>query len=132
MDLVFLDANILFSASYRENSGLLRLWRLSNVELIMSHYALSEAQRNVISDAQLERLNRLPLIVATPVWIHDHLPEGVEIADKDLPILLDSINVRATHLFTGDISHFGALYGQIFGGVLIESPSAYLATRTQT
>ena len=127
---VFLDANVLFSASYRENNGLLRLWKIPNVELITSFYALDEAQRNVVNDTQLNRLNQLPLIVATPIWTQDHLPEGVVIADKDVPILLDAIHLQATHLITGDKQHFGALYGEVIGGVLIQPPIEYLASRT--
>ena len=130
MDRVFLDANVLFSASYREDVGLLRLWQLSDMELITSFYALSEAQQNAVSVAQLSRLNQLPLIVAMPVWTQDRLPDGVAIADKDKPILLDAINARATHLLTGDKRHFGALYGRIISGVLIQPPSAYVASRS--
>ncbi len=33
MRRVFLDANILFSAAYREKAGLLRLWRLPGVDV---------------------------------------------------------------------------------------------------
>jgi hypothetical protein len=48
VDRVFLDANVLFSASYREDSGLLRLWQLKETELVTSPYALDEARRNVV------------------------------------------------------------------------------------
>ncbi len=34
MDRLFLDANVLFSAAYRDDSGLQRLWDLSDVELV--------------------------------------------------------------------------------------------------
>jgi len=44
MDRLFLDAKILFSAAYRPNAGLLRLWRLSDVVLCTGHYALEEAR----------------------------------------------------------------------------------------
>ena len=44
---VFLDANILFSAVYRETSGILRLWRLQEAQLVASSYALTEAERNI-------------------------------------------------------------------------------------
>ena len=39
MDRVFLDANVLFSAAYRQDSSLLRLWELKDVELVTSAYA---------------------------------------------------------------------------------------------
>ena len=47
MDRLFLDANILFSAAYRLGAGLLRLWRLREVQLMTSDYALKEAQVNL-------------------------------------------------------------------------------------
>jgi predicted nucleic acid-binding protein len=129
VDRVFLDANVLFSASYREQNGLLRLWQLTDVELLTSLYALDEAQRNVLNDAQSERLNRLNVTIVMPIWVHDSLPPGIIIDDKDLPIVLDAVNSQATHLLTGDKRHFGALYGRRVGGVLVVPPSEYLASR---
>jgi hypothetical protein len=32
LDRIFLDANVLFSAAYLENSGLVRLWQLEDAE----------------------------------------------------------------------------------------------------
>ena len=130
MDRVFLDANVLFSASYRDVGGLLRLWQLKDTELITSLYAWNEARRNVGSDSQMERLNRLRVTIEIPVWIENRLPEGVSINEKDLPILLDAINSRATHLLTGDKQHFGPLFGQEISGVLIQPPADYLASRS--
>ena len=130
MDRVFLDANILFSASYRQHSGLLRLWLLSETELITSAYALDEARRNVTDEPQLLRLNELRVTIETPAWTQTVLPYGISITTKDLPILLDAINSQASHLLTGDKQHFGPLYGQTISGVLIQSPADYLATRS--
>jgi hypothetical protein len=132
VDRIFLDANVLFSASYRESSGLLRLWKLTDTEIITSYFARHEAQRNIVSDEQLVRLHQLPLIVVMPVWTQDRLPDGIALAEKDIPILLDAINATATHLLTGDKKHFGALYGRSIGGLLVQPPSAYLASRTKT
>jgi hypothetical protein len=36
VDRLFLDANVLFSAAYRADSGLLRLWDLPDTELVLS------------------------------------------------------------------------------------------------
>jgi predicted nucleic acid-binding protein len=129
VDRVFLDANVLFSASYREESGLLRLWLLADTELVTSYYAWNEARRNIDTQSQLDRLSRLAVIVKVPIWTQVQLPEGISVAEKDRPILLDAINSRATHLLTGDKQHFGALYGQKIGGVLIQPPADYLASR---
>jgi hypothetical protein len=37
MDIVFLDANVLFSAAYRLEAKFLILWRMPDVRLISSH-----------------------------------------------------------------------------------------------
>jgi uncharacterized protein len=44
LDRVFLDANVLFSAAYASGAGLQRLWKLSEIELVTSHYAVAEAR----------------------------------------------------------------------------------------
>lgn len=43
----FLDANVLFSAAYRDGSRLRRQWDLDGVELLTSGYALEEARRSL-------------------------------------------------------------------------------------
>ncbi len=47
VDLVFLDANILFSAAYRPAAGLKRLWKLPGARMISSAYAIEETYRNL-------------------------------------------------------------------------------------
>ena len=59
MDRLFLDANVLFSAAYRPNAGLLQLWKLRGAILCSSRYALEEARINSIEEAQKRRLSRL-------------------------------------------------------------------------
>lgn len=127
MAVVFLDANVLFSAAYRSDAGLVRLWDLPDVELITSDYAVQEARRNLATPDQrelLERLvGRLRLITAIP---EVGLPESVALPDKDQPILSAAIGANATHLLTGDYTHFGKLYGSTVGSVLILPPSEFL------
>ena len=82
MDVVFLDANVLFSAAYRSEAGLQRLWDLKGVELVSSMYAVEEAA---------------------------------------------AIGARASHLLTGDITHFGHLLGRTIADVTILTPSQYLS-----
>ena len=128
MDRVFLDANVLFSAAYREENGLLRLWQLRDVELISSSYAVDEAERNLTADIQRHRLRDLLVkvsMVAPPSA--GNLPQSVILPEKDVPILLAAISAGATHLITGDKTHFGPLFGQTVSGVLIQPPAAYLA-----
>ena len=63
---LFLDANILVSAAWRAEGGLLVLWRLADVQLLTSGYAIVEADRNVTNAEQRTRLYRLvqPLEIA--------------------------------------------------------------------
>ena len=44
MHRLFLDANVLFSAAYRPNPGLLEFWKLKDVLLCSFHYFLPSAQ----------------------------------------------------------------------------------------
>ncbi len=56
---MFLDANILFPASYLENSGLRRLWELEDVALVTWSYAIQEARRNITATQQIADMTRL-------------------------------------------------------------------------
>lgn len=128
MDALFLDANVLFSAAYRENAGVARLWRLERMGLVSSAYTIEEARRNLDGEHRQARLGRLlrqvTVVAAQP---DQRLPEGVTLPDKDRPLLLAAIGARATHLVTGDVAHFGPYYGQSIEGVVIVSPAEYLA-----
>lgn len=129
MDRVFLDANILFSAAYRAQNGMLRIWNLTNATLLTSAYAVAEARRNLSDSAALQRLDQLvaglTLVMEPPITMS--LPTGVVLPSKDAPILLAAISAKATHLITGDRRHFGPLFGQTIDGVLVQSPAEYLA-----
>lgn len=131
MDRVFLDANVLFSAAYRVHSGLLRSWKLAGVELLTSSYALEEARRNLVDDAQRERLTTLLTEVRV---VEEALPSetamDVELPEKDWPILAAAIRSRATHLLTGDKTHFGKYFGRRLKGILVLTPGEYLRLRS--
>jgi len=59
MDRLFLDANVLFSAAYKANARLLELWKLSDVLLWSSRYALEEVRVNFSGEDQIRRLKKL-------------------------------------------------------------------------
>ncbi len=127
---LFLDANVLFSAAYRAGSGLDRLWMLpSSATLLSSAYAIEEARRNLADATERDRLDGL---IAGLEIVSDvatgHLPSGVDLADKDRPVLLAAVAANATHLLTGDRAHFGRLFGRRIDGVLIQRPADYLRT----
>lgn len=106
MDRLFLDANVLFSAAYRANAGLLQFWKLKNVTLCSSRYALEEARMNLTEDVQRRRLEKLATAIEFCDPIPRALPGEVTLPDKDVPILLAAMAARATHLITGDVHHF--------------------------
>ena len=54
MDSSFLDANVLFSAAYRSDAGLRKLWRLPGVRIVSSAYAVEEARRNLSQPRNIE------------------------------------------------------------------------------
>ena len=130
MDVLFLDANVLFSAAYRAESPLRELWTLPETELVTSDYALEEARRNLSGIDQRRRLEELQrgvrLIHESGAWA---LPPDVILPEKDRPILSAAIVSGATHLVTGDQTHFGAWYGEQIGGVTILRPAAHLRSR---
>ena len=129
---VFADANVLFSAAYREGAGLLGLWRLSESQVMTSGYASEEARRNLESDAARARLERLlEETVVVPEATGLPLPRSVRLSEKDRPILQAAIAGGATHLVTGDLRDFGPLLGKRVGGVLIQTPSQFLADRSR-
>jgi predicted nucleic acid-binding protein len=126
MNRIFLDANILFSAAWRPDSGLSRLWKLADTALVTSHYAAEEARRNLDNADQRSRLLQLMLVVQrVPDCLAGKLPDHVTLPEKDRPILLAAINAQASHLLTGDRQHFGKLYGKSIGGVLVLPPADY-------
>lgn len=133
MDRVFLDANILFSVAWQEDSGLVDRWRLDGVRLVTSEYALDEAMRNLPEDEQRHRLERLlaGMEVVGGGLQPATVPAGIELPSDDLPILLAAAGARATHLLTGDIRHFGRLLGRRVAGVLILRPAQFLAGRAR-
>jgi predicted nucleic acid-binding protein len=134
LDRVFLDANVLYAAAYREGSPLRRLWQLPDVELWTSDYAAAEALGN-LSEDHPERAEELRRLIGLLRMTADEqgetaLPEGVSIADKDRPILAAAIRARAQYLLTGDKMHFGPYFGQVVGGVRVLTPAQFLAAKT--
>ena len=107
-----------------------------DVVLLTSFYAVDEAHRNLAIDkpGQIESLERL---IAAMTVVGDPstgftLPPGIDLVEKDRPILLAAMATRATHLLTGDKDHFGKYFGQSVGGVLILRPRDYLSSRPES
>jgi predicted RNase H-like HicB family nuclease len=89
-----------------------------------------EALRNLAEPARQRRLEELlepgqivEQAEAGPAHHEDRLPA------KDRALLRAALHARATHLVTGDVTHFGSLFGERPGGLLVVSPGGYLRTR---
>lgn len=130
MHVLFLDANVLFSAAYLAESRLREFWTLPGAELVTSGYAWEEAHRNLPHVEQQKRLQALlpgvRIVAERGDWA---LPPDILLPEKDRPILAAALHCGATHLITGDVTHFGVWYGKQIGRMLVLKPAAYLASR---
>ncbi len=128
---VFLDANIIFSASYKSNSRFLELWTTPAIMVMTSLYAANEVRRNCRKQEQAQRLEALldqTMIVSDP--LQDGLPSGIQLPAKDRPILRSAIDARAAFLITGDKNHFGPWMNRPikthYGSLVIMEPGPFL------
>jgi hypothetical protein len=119
---VFLDANILVSAS-DEQTATRRLLNalVQRGSVVTNPHAWEEARRNLERKRPtllpgLERLR--PLVTLTQAFT---LPTGLELAEKDKPIIAGAIGAGCTHLWTSDRLHFGPYYDATLHGVSIVS-----------
>ena len=129
MDRLFLDANVLFSAAYKADAHVGRLWQLKDALLFTSRYALEEARFNLEEEVQNSRLVKLSRELQFAEAGNRNLPRGIQLPDKDAPILLAAIEAKANYLLTGDIRHFGPYLGKKIEGVRILLPAEYLRFR---
>jgi len=120
---VFLDANILFSASLPQSRMRAFLDVLfEQAECLTNNYAVEEARRNLVakfpgSVESIERLTRKCEIVVRLTMV---LEAGLPL--KDVPILGGAVSGQATHLLTGDGRDFGKFWGKTIQGVKVVSP----------
>lgn len=83
---------------------------MKNIFPVTSAYAVVETRRN--------------LLFADPEICV--LPSGINLAEKDRPILAAAIHAGVDFLVTGDKRHFGHLYQKNVAGVRIISPADFL------
>jgi uncharacterized protein len=72
------------------------------------------------------RLEILLSSVQVTPEIDPQLPCPFDLPEKDRPVLLAAIAVRANYLLTGDAIHFGKHFGKKVSGVTICLPRDYL------
>ena len=133
---VFLDANILFSAAYRDRSELLVFFDLARagvVELCASAFAIEEGRRNIALKrpdriATYERLIACLAPPPPPASEHLAIAEETGLPPKDAPILAAALAVSADLLVTGDRTHFGHLFGRSIGQLVVHRPTDALST----
>jgi predicted nucleic acid-binding protein len=131
VDRLFLDANILFSAAYRPDAGVARLWKVSGTALLTSSYAVEEARSNLPGEDQRIRLEGLlkKVEIGEAMMLPPELRGDVDLPEKDWPVLGGAAAAGATHLITGDVRHFGRYFGELPLGVLVLKPVDYLEGR---
>jgi predicted nucleic acid-binding protein len=108
---VFLDANVLFSAS-NTGSNIAKLIDLliDKGQAVSSDFAIAEARRNIQlkrpdwSEALESLIARLEVVSS----VRFDLP--VELVEKDQPILCTAIRAKCEYLAAGDKQDFGHLY----------------------
>jgi predicted nucleic acid-binding protein len=124
---VYLDSNVLFSASRDQASRFLGFWKLRDTVVVTSQYVVGEVSRNIKSIAHRQRFEAL---LAQTEFVSDAdvrlIPADVGLIAKDQPILSAAIAASVDYLATGDKKHFTHLYGTRVSGVLVINPADYL------
>lgn len=134
---VFLDANVLFSASYKSHHFFLQFWSNPYVVSMTSLYAARETRRNCTSEDHLHRLEQL---LEQTFLVSDALnrlpPEEIKLPSKDEPILAAAIQAGAHYLITGDKVHFSKWMNQpiktVYGTITIMMPMPFLESKAKS
>ena len=125
---IFLDANVVFSASKSDGAVRLLVRRLLDAghECLADEYVVIEARRNLeakgpealaVFDVLLTQIRVTTAHAsASAMKDTDWLPEN------DRPVLYAAMRLKCHALVTGDRKHFGQGYGKSYGGVTIHSP----------
>jgi len=119
---IFVDANILFSASQKE-SPTRKVFEAATLyaEIVSNVHAWEEAKRNLLLKRpqysaglkQLERHVRLSYAFYKDLTI--------DLPQQDVPVLSGAIGSECTHLWTSDKRHFGKFYEKKIQGVTVVS-----------
>lgn len=124
----FVDSNVLFSAAAGGQSDFQLFWEIPGVDVLTSNYSIGEVSRNLENPQDRARLWRL---IYRSHLVQDgegiELPDTLQLAPKDIPILRSAIAGEADFLITGDRNHFGRLYGTSVLNVHIEAPLSFKA-----
>lgn len=119
--MVFLDANILFSAAYG-SPALERLWNAAKKGtyiLLASPYVIEEARRNLDTEVQRTALELCLAHVQLVLEVDRDMPCPIDLPEKDRPVFMAAVAANADYLVTGDVLHFGPFFGQKIQGVTV-------------
>jgi predicted nucleic acid-binding protein len=123
---LFLDANVLISAAWKDGSKVCRLWRIEEAELVASNYVVVECKRNLPRADQQERLIKLLAAVRILEFQRSPILENAPpLPEKDQHVLAAAVLSRADFLVTGDRKHFGHWYGATIFGMRVEPPGRF-------
>jgi len=131
---LFLDANVLFTAAHNpdgKSAFILSLGGEGAWEVYTSTLAVEEARRNLSKKYPLaeKKFNELlGAITIVPERSDSFCPDKLE--EKDRPIFQAAYACGASHLITGDITHFGALMNKPgkTNGIIILTPALFLSS----
>ena len=125
---LFLDANVLVSAAWKDGSKVLRLWQILGVELVTSNLVIDECERNLPLAEQHRRLAEILRAVRVLEFVRPPALENLPpLPEKDRHVFAAAVLARAEYLVTGDRKHFGAWYGKRIFGVRVEPPASFPA-----
>lgn len=123
---LFLDANVLISVAWKEQSKVARLWSIPQADLVSSNFVYAECARNLKLPEQHRRLARyLEQVRVFDFPAEPALEQMPEMEAKDRHVLAAAVLTRSHFLVTGDRAHFGQWYGTSVLGVRVEPPSRF-------
>jgi predicted nucleic acid-binding protein len=123
---LFLDANVLISVAWKNDSKVARVWQIPNIALVTSNYVLMECNRNLPREEQQKRLGQY--LISVRVLEFNQMPvleNSPPLPEKDQHVLAAAVMARADFLVTGDRRHFGEWYGDRVLGVRVEPPFSF-------
>jgi len=134
MKRLFLDANVLFTAAHNpagKAAFIITLGAEGVWELYTSAFAKEEARRNLVAKypavtGQFDELVRLFAVVQE----HPDEPFPDGLVEKDRPLFQAAYACKATHLITGDITHFGRYMTKPAKtpGITVMTPAQFLGS----
>ncbi len=131
---LFLDANVLFTAAYSPQGvsrALMEAGRGRGDVLLTSHWAMAEAERNLLNKAPLA-LGAWPALRALLILVDEATAADIAraralpLVEKDAPILAAAWACAADMLVTGDVRDFGHLMEAGAHGLRVCTPRVAL------